>query len=124
MDKQKSTAKIEIRLTDTEKKLIQSYAKEDGLTVTDYVKTLALKQVLFSKRLEYTSDLRTVIFEINKIGNNINQIAKHVNRTEKYKTIDAGTINVFHIFMRDYLKLLADVKGTLKQMYKKISTIR
>lgn len=115
---------IILRCTEDEKEAIQKYAKEDGLTVTEYIKRLALKKVIIANRIEYNSDLRTLNFEISKVGTNINQIAKNVNRTEKFKTIDAGTINVFHLFMKDYLTKLDDANMLLKKMYKKISFIK
>jgi len=82
--------RLSIRLTEEEKKMINSYAKADGLTVSDYIKNVALKNRYIAKRIEYQTDLREFNFEIHKIGVNINQLARHVNRGEKFKTIDSG----------------------------------
>lgn len=119
----KSSAKIEIRLTDDEKEIIKAYAKNDGLTVTDYIKYLALNQKFIAKRIEYQADLRNFNFEIHKIGVNINQLARHVNRAEKFKTIDSGTINVFHLFMKDYIQLMNDANELIRKMYSKLAKI-
>lgn len=119
----KSSAKIEIRLTDDEKEIIKTYAKNDGLTVTDYIKYLALNQKFIAKRIEYQADLRNFNFEIHKIGANINQLAKHVNRAEKFKTIDSGTINVFHLFMKDYIQLMNEANELIRKMYSKLAKI-
>ncbi|WP_159637945.1 DUF6290 family protein [Sphingobacterium composti Ten et al. 2007 non Yoo et al. 2007] len=119
----KSSAKIEIRLTDDEKEIIKAYAKNDGLTVTDYIKYLALNQKFIAKRIEYQADLRNFNFEIHKIGANINQLARHVNRAEKFKTIDSGTINVFHLFMKDYIQLMNDANELIRKMYSKLAKI-
>jgi len=119
----KSSAKIEIRLTDDEKEIIKAFARNDGLTVTDYIKYLALNQKFIAKRIEYQADLRNFNFEIHKIGANINQLARHVNRAEKFKTIDSGTINVFHLFMKDYILLMNDANELIRKMYSKLAKI-
>lgn len=119
----KSSAKIEIRLTDDEKEIIKAFARNDGLTVTDYIKYLALNQKFIAKRIEYQADLRNFNFEIHKIGANINQLARHVNRAEKFKTIDSGTINVFHLFMKDYIQLMNDANELIRKMYSKLAKI-
>lgn len=123
-DDDKAIARLEIRLTSNEKALIKKYAKKDGLSVSDYIKRTALKQVVFSNRLEYTSDLRTLNFEIHKIGNNINQLAKHVNRADKLKTIDAGAINAFQILMEQYLDMTDEVRDVLNKMFMKMARLK
>lgn len=116
--------RLSIRVTDEEKQLIHAYAKRDGLTVSDYIKSIALQKVIIEKRVEYNKDLRDLNFEISKIGTNINQLAKHVNKAEKLKTIDAGSINVFNIFMKEYFELLHQATSTLKSMYKRLSSLK
>jgi len=115
---------LSIRLTEDEKKKVSDYAKQDDLSISEYIKRTALKQAVFSNRLEYTTDLKRLNFEIGKAGNNINQMAAHANRTAKFQAIDAATINQFHLFMEQYLTLLDEVDATLKGMFRKMSKIK
>ncbi len=115
--KKNKQTNILIRLTIEEKKMIQHFAKSEGSSTTDYLLSLGLKKVIISNRIEYLNDLRNYNFEISKIGNNINQLAKHVNQARKLKTIDSGSINVFEILMKEYLKNLAQANLFLKKVY-------
>jgi len=119
-----ASQRIYIRVTPEEKELIKKYANIDKLSTTDYLKKLALKEVMISNRLEYTNDLKELNIHLGKIGNNINQLTAHVNRAEKFQVIDASTINHFRVFIGQYLDLLKAVDTTLKLMFKKISKIK
>lgn len=116
--------RLAIRVTEDEKKIIESFAKKEGLKVSEYIRNLALQKVIIEKRIEYNKDLRDLNFEISKIGTNINQLAKHVNKAEKLKTIDAGSINVFAIFMKEYFELFEKANSTLKSMYKRLASLK
>jgi len=54
--------RISIRVTPEEKELIKKYAKLDNLSISDYLKKLALKEAMISNRLEYTHDLNELNF--------------------------------------------------------------
>lgn len=69
---------ITLRVSDDEKERLRQRASEKGLTLSDYVRTL-LKLKSKSKRKKATCDLKVVAYELNKIGVNINQIARYVN---------------------------------------------
>jgi len=116
--KNKPRIRIEIRLTNEEKKMIQEYAKSDGLTVSDYIKRTALKKVLLSNRVEYTTDLRDLNFELNKIGNDVNQMAKHFNSK---KDMGPQDFRSFQGMMVLYLEKMATVEHQLKLIYSKLS---
>jgi hypothetical protein len=69
---------ISIRATDEEKQHFLDLAKKSGLTPADYFRKSALK----SKPLKPTHD-RTLLIKLlanwGRLGNNLNQIAKHYN---------------------------------------------
>jgi len=123
MDKKtdnKPRIRIEIRLTKEEKKMIQEYAKSDRFTISDYIKQMALKKAVVSNRVEYTTDLRNLNFELNKIGNNVNQMAKHFNSKREMDTQD---FKAFQGTMAAYLEKMTVVERQLKLMYSKLAKV-
>lgn len=67
---------LNIRLTDTEYEIVKDKAKYCGLNISDFIR----KQITDGVVIKYESfDIKELANELNKIGVNINQIAKHIN---------------------------------------------
>ena len=67
---------LNIRVTETEYGIAKDKASYCGLTMSDYIR----KQITDGVVIKYERlDIKTLANEINKIGVNINQIAKHIN---------------------------------------------
>ena len=66
--------RINIRLTDKEKKLIESKAKKCNMTVTKYIISSCLKD-----KIIIVDGLDKVDTELRRIGNNINQLTRLSN---------------------------------------------
>lgn len=64
---------IILRLTEEEKEQAVKAAKEVGLTLSSYVRKMILGNKIVSK-----TDVQT-LFELNKIGVNLNQLVRHIN---------------------------------------------
>lgn len=60
-------------MTEEERDSVNERAKQEGMTLSAYARRSILNRKMVSK-----TDVQTV-FELNKIGNNLNQLAKHVN---------------------------------------------
>jgi hypothetical protein len=75
-DKKIKSVRKSIRLSFEENEILLSQLEKHNLTFSNYARAKILNQKIKSK---ITNDL---IYEIAKIGNNLNQIAKYVN-TEK-----------------------------------------
>lgn len=74
---EKMDERIEIRLTKSEKNRIRRYAAESShKTLSSYTRDRLLHPVLFVENPEPYSK---VAYELNRIGTNINQIARRVN---------------------------------------------
>jgi len=112
--------RLAIRLTEDEKRLVFGYAKQDRLSISDYIKQMALKKAVVSNRVEYTTDLRNLNFELNRIGNNINQMAKHFNSK---KEMDTQDFKAFQGMMAAYLEKMMVVERQLKLMYSKLAKV-
>lgn len=71
------TMRKEIRLSETEIKRIESDAKEKGMNFSQYVRYLAKNKP--KEHPEVIKIFKNLINEINRIGTNINQIARNCN---------------------------------------------
>jgi len=67
---------ISLRLTEKEYEKLKTKADELGYSVSELIR----KKVLGNReRLAPRQDIKLFAYELNRIGNNLNQIAKYVN---------------------------------------------
>lgn len=86
----KRNAKICVRLNDSELKKIVAEADEQGVDLSKYVRYKLLADSEKSKyNTTYISCIRQLVYEINRIGNNVNQIAYQMNALR----YDAGYVS-------------------------------
>ena len=90
--------RIVIRVTDDELRIINKKAEASRHNRTKYIIETLINGYVIVQDLE---SLRNLTNEINKIGVNINQIAKHINTTN-------------NIYKSD----MEEMKNQLKQIYK------
>lgn len=69
--------KISLRLTDNEMNLLETNASLCGLNKSAFVRDVLLK----AKPPIHKFD-KAMVVQISRLGNNLNQIAKHVNKNE------------------------------------------
>ena len=84
---------IHIRLTALEKKLLSDRSKREGyLTLSDFGRAKLLKKREI-KKIEVSMQFVTLVcktdFELNKIGVNLNQVAKKINTHDVYQFTSA-----------------------------------
>lgn len=79
-------ARIEIRISMEESDFARSLAKEAGITISDFFRDGAMKgQIVFTKTRSkevirnITGSLSDLVFQMQMIGNNLNQIARSIN---------------------------------------------
>jgi len=118
MEKPKRTVRITSRFTPEEAERIKRIAESKGITVSDLIRRSVLKLKIpermtpekFSKRNEV---FRRYLSEINKIGANINQIARKCNLERE---VD---VDVFIKLLEIELKL----RGLLKRLYEELTDV-
>lgn len=77
---------LHIMVTDYEYELIRKRMKESGKrTLREFIVDSAINGYLI--KVDYT-ELNNLIYEVNKIGTNINQIAHKVNSTDVVSKMD------------------------------------
>lgn len=83
-----------IYVTEEEKKkILNNMKRANAKTITNYVRELALNEgeiiiYNFSELKDSLSETGKYVYKLNKIGNNVNQIAKKVNESDVVATED------------------------------------
>lgn len=87
--KKNRTEVIQTRLSKDEKEQVLKCVETEGISVSMY-----LRKSVLGKKIPSKTDIQTV-FELKKIGTNLNQIAKHVNSLPVDENIisSLGSIN-------------------------------
>jgi hypothetical protein len=104
-EKKEKKVLITLKVTPKERELFKQKAVEAGLTLTDLIKKLVIeKDIEAEKKVKvierYIKIDPKLLFEINSIGNNLNQIARRLNQNEKF----------------DILPLLLEIKENLEEI--------
>ncbi len=100
MNDERKTESMLLRLTPTEKKNISYHAKLMNISQTEYI-SLCIRR----KRIVVCENFPDLIYQLSKIGNNINQIATVAN-TNKY--VSTKQIEDVKELMRNCHKLMTD----------------
>lgn len=92
MEKRYRSHTIFVRSTSSEKNAIKERMKLSGYTdMSSYVRDMALSGRIININ---TKELKDVVYEVHKIGVNINQIAHHVNESQGIYKEDMEEIQV------------------------------
>lgn len=103
--------RFNFRMTASELENLKINAKQRGISVSAYIRDTAVyKNSITSKeefviKKEYLNEIRRLIYEINRIGNNINQIVKSYN-SEFYDYSDKEKLNAF---LNEIIKIEKDI---------------
>ena len=81
----KKTERLQLRLSPEEKEMLTKKAADSRMTVSDYIANLVA-----NKKVETVKAIPALIYEIRKIGVNINQIA-HIGNSQRY--LDDNLLN-------------------------------
>lgn len=122
MDKQKAesgkrlTIRKTIRFTPEEVKKLETIAEAKGITLSDLIRRSVLNykipERISPERLARKSEIfRKYLSEINRIGVNLNQIARHCNR---YREVDA-------LVLEELLKIEKTLTELLNRLYEELT---
>lgn len=114
----KKSCRAELRLTEDELQKLLKIEADTGLKRSQ----LFIKRVLDNQDYLITKDviqqLAIIGTEIGKVGNNINQLAKHANTIAKNQAVPPEILNQFNEYMNAHLNLQSEVYKVLRQMYR------
>ena len=77
--------RIEIRVTQELYNTLQVKSKAAGMSISKYVRNAILESDI---KVDNSKDIATLIGSINKIGNNLNQIAHNLNIANNSNKLD------------------------------------
>lgn len=78
--KREGKERLEFYVSDEEFKIIEEKKEKSGLNRSEYLRKMAIQGAIVKIDMSTINDL---IYEINKIGVNINQIARKVNENNQ-----------------------------------------
>ena len=108
--------KLWLRLTNAEKQQIKQTARENGLSVTEYV-LLRCKEKAVINKIDfntYKASIHLASQEINAVGNNINQVAHAIHLCNRQGFPVDQPLERFNELMADYLKADEQMRRLLK----------
>ena len=91
---------LTIRLTEKEKEIIQKKAKKAQLSITDFLVTTSLRT-----EIHVAEDIKPVLIELKRIGNNINQITAKINAGVFHSDDFAEVIQVQRMIYEQLLRI-------------------
>ena len=101
--KENRTIILRARLSKSEKELIDKRAKALGISLSAFLRKSLLGEQIVSK-----TDVQTV-FELKKIGVNINQLARHLNTIPVEEEIRNSLFSI-----NNYIRELKQITDSLK----------
>ena len=101
---------IKVRVTEKEYEELKKAAEDEGINVSGYIRRLIYQrdpELVWLDRLDRADQrLGEMIFQLRKVGVNINQIAHRINGTDML--LDSAVI--------EYLKKLSELSGRLEHV--------
>ena len=84
-ERKRKSGTVKIRVSESEAEAIKSKANQWGVTVSQYLRDAALNHEARKMIITNNSDLNLLTAEVNKIGINLNQIARRLNASTSYR---------------------------------------
>ena len=115
---------INVRFTDDEFKQVIELEKQLGLSRTDLIRMRILadsrKMIMDSRVLiKYLDDAGT---EMGRIGNNINQLAKHANVVRLKGELNPSIVYRFNNLFNEYIKVKQSLETTIRKIIRKMDS--
>jgi hypothetical protein len=114
----KRSRKIDVRFTEEEYKIILSLEKTLGISKTEILRRRVLGNaattVINAKDL--ITNLDNIFAEMGRIGNNINQLAKHANTLKLQGALSPLVVDLFNIHFQKYLQLQQQLDISLRKI--------
>lgn len=116
------TRRFEVRLTETEFSKLQSMESESGVSRTDIIRQHVFRYTAapVSDRKEILRQLDVIGATIGRIGNNINQLARHANELRLTGKPPTPTIESFLPLFDAYIKSQRETEKLLRQLLRSL----
>lgn len=117
MEQERKTEKLLLRLTPTEKNNIAYHSKLMNISQNEYI-SLCIRR----KRIIICKDFPELIYQLSRIGNNINQISAIAN-TNKYISVNNVTevqklMEQCYGLINDFISLISEPENDYREIEK------
>jgi hypothetical protein len=118
MENGKKTRFVNVRFTEDEYEVVTNLEKELGVSKTDLIRMRILtdaKQTVINSK-ELIKHLDTIGADIGRVGNNINQLARHANVLKLKGQLNPFTIEQFNHLFEEYLMTQQGLEIALRKI--------
>jgi hypothetical protein len=114
----KRSKKIDVRFTEEEYKIIISLEKTLGISKTEVLRRRVLNnaETTLINAKEFITSLDNIFADMGRVGNNINQLAKHANTLKLQGALSPLVVDSFDIHFQKYLQLQQQLEISLRKI--------
>lgn len=114
----KRSKKIDARFTEEEYKIILSLEKTLGVSKTEVLRRRVLNnaETTVINAKELITSLDNIFADMGRVGNNINQLAKHANTLKLQGALSPLVVDSFEIHFQKYLQLQQQLEISLRKI--------
>jgi t-SNARE complex subunit (syntaxin) len=120
--KEKKRKRYEYYLSDAEHSDVSARLQDSGYNqLGAFVRALILeenKSMRTINPVNFLNEVSSLSFQVSKIGNNINQLARHTHEMNKLKIIQPEVIQTINEKLEDYSVLQKKIISELKTLFK------
>ena len=122
METGKRTKKIDVRFTEEEYQIIINLESALGISKTELLRrrTLVDGAATVVNARELIKNLDVIFAEMGRIGNNINQLAKHANTLKLQGRVSPMIAELFNNYFQQYLQIQHQLEITLRKVIRLI----
>ncbi len=109
---------INVRFTEEEFQTVSDLERSLGITKTELIRMRVLsnvKETIINSK-ELIRHLDSVGAELSRIGNNINQLARHANVLNLQGGVNPAVIEQFNRLFEDYIAVQQSVEAALRKI--------
>jgi hypothetical protein len=114
----KKTRFINVRFTEDEYEVVAALEKELDISKTDLIRIRILsgaKQAVVNSK-ELIKHLDNIGAELGRVGNNINQLARHANVLKLQGSLNPMVVEKFNRLFEDYLQIQQGLEAALRKI--------
>ncbi len=119
----KKTKYLQARLSEQEYQMLVKTAKELNLSQTELIRARVLNnnQSLLINAKEAIQTLDKISIELNRAGNNINQIARYTNSLKLQEKENNDIISEFNRLFGNYIQTQQDLEKALRKIMRQLA---
>ena len=119
----KKTKYLQARLSEQEYQMLVKTAKELNLSQTELIRARVLNnnQSLLINAKEAIQTLDKISMELNRAGNNINQIARYTNSLKLLEKEDNAILKQFNSLFSNYINTQQDLEKALRKIMRQLA---